>query len=144
MSSGMTINSINIVLILTLVTYLINPLEPYQWKNRVILIYSNDQEQMADQLDVFTSEKSGFLDRDLVVFSLNADSGVNPAENPLSEAEYKWLMKQYFTNMENFGVVLIGKDGGVKLESSVPVRTAKLFDLIDSMPMRIHEMKSGQ
>ena len=46
--------------------------------------------------------------------------------------------------MENFGVVLIGKDGGVKLESSVPVKTAKLFDLIDSMPMRIHEMKSGQ
>ena len=36
--------------------------------------------------------------------------------------------------------VLIGKDGGVKLRQEELVRPAELFALIDSMPMRKHEM----
>ena len=38
-------------------------------------------------------------------------------------------------------VLLIGKDGGVKLRSTEPVSTDELFALIDSMPMRRREME---
>jgi len=41
-----------------------------------------------------------------------------------------------------FQVLLIGKDGGVKLRSSGPVSMKDLFGLIDSMPMRQQEMDS--
>jgi len=41
-----------------------------------------------------------------------------------------------------FQVLLIGKDGGVKLRSSEPVSMKDLFGLIDSMPMRQQEMES--
>jgi hypothetical protein len=37
--------------------------------------------------------------------------------------------------------VLVGKDGGVKLERSGPVSLSVIFALIDSMPMRQREMQ---
>lgn len=35
-----------------------------------------------------------------------------------------------------FHVVLVGKDGGVKLKSDTVVSDVEMFDLIDRMPMR--------
>jgi hypothetical protein len=39
-----------------------------------------------------------------------------------------------------FRVRLVGKDGGVKLDSARPVATAEVFALIDAMPMRRAEV----
>ena len=36
--------------------------------------------------------------------------------------------------------LLIGRDGGVKLRTGLPVDTDKIFALIDTMPMRRREM----
>lgn len=41
-----------------------------------------------------------------------------------------------------FRVLLVGKDGGVKLDSDAPVTPAELFTLIDAMPMRKAELRS--
>jgi hypothetical protein len=41
-----------------------------------------------------------------------------------------------------FRVRLVGKDGGVKLDSAKPVVAADLFALIDAMPMRRQEVRS--
>jgi hypothetical protein len=38
-------------------------------------------------------------------------------------------------------VILIGKDGGEKLNSRTPVSVNQLEKLIDSMPMHKHEMQ---
>jgi hypothetical protein len=38
-------------------------------------------------------------------------------------------------------VLLVGKDGGVKLSSSSPLSASTLFGTIDAMPMRIDEMR---
>ena len=38
-------------------------------------------------------------------------------------------------------ILLVGKDGGVKLRSEEPVSIQRIFDLIDSMPMRRREMR---
>jgi hypothetical protein len=40
-----------------------------------------------------------------------------------------------------FEVLLIGKDGGVKLRSDKPVAASEIAALIDTMPMRQQEMK---
>ncbi len=40
-----------------------------------------------------------------------------------------------------FQVLLIGKDGGVKMRSATPVAAERILSLIDSMPMRQQEMR---
>ena len=41
----------------------------------------------------------------------------------------------------SFEVLLVGKDGGVKLRSSKPVAVSEIITLIDTMPMRQNEMR---
>jgi hypothetical protein len=42
------------------------------------------------------------------------------------------------------GVVLIGKDGGVKLRNDYVVAPQKILDLIDGMPMRRAEIMKNR
>jgi hypothetical protein len=51
------------------------------------------------------------------------------------------LRRRFGVNKGTFTVVLVGKDGGVKLERSGPVSLSVIFALIDSMPMRHREMQ---
>lgn len=41
----------------------------------------------------------------------------------------------------SFGVLLIGKDGHVKLRRGTPVAASEITALIDTMPMRQDEMR---
>ena len=43
-----------------------------------------------------------------------------------------------------FEVLLVGKDGGVKLRRDAPVATSEITRLIDTMPMRRREMEAGK
>ncbi len=45
------------------------------------------------------------------------------------------------TAQAGFEVVLVGKDGGVKLRRDKPVAASEITALIDTMPMRQYEMK---
>ncbi len=45
------------------------------------------------------------------------------------------------TNDQSFGILFIGKDGGIKYESNRFVSLNQLFELIDSMPMPQDEMQ---
>ncbi|NBF41151.1 MAG: DUF4174 domain-containing protein [Spirochaetes bacterium] len=51
------------------------------------------------------------------------------------------LRDKYGVDGQQFVVLLIGKDGGVKLRAEEPVTTTELFSLIDSMPMRRREIR---
>ena len=43
-----------------------------------------------------------------------------------------------------FEVLLVGKDGGVKLRREAPVAASEITALIDTMPMRQEEMRAGR
>jgi hypothetical protein len=73
--------------------------------------------------------ENGCQERDLDIIQVNK----------LSDQQ-KYL-KQFGVMEEEFRVMLIGKDGGVKLNSEQPVTVNQIFELIDSMPMRHHEMR---
>ena len=47
-------------------------------------------------------------------------------------------------NPNLFTLVLIGKDGGIKYSSNKIISSAKLYVLIDQMPMRQQEMKKNE
>jgi hypothetical protein len=59
------------------------------------------------------------------------------------QAMNKVSMKTQNVPLKDFqGVVLIGKDGGVKFKERFMVAPATIFDIVDSMPMRQAEIKN--
>ena len=61
----------------------------------------------------------------------------------LSEDDLAATRHRFQVERDEFLVILIGKDGGQKLNSRTPVTVEELKHLIDSMPMRKGEMSSG-
>jgi hypothetical protein len=59
----------------------------------------------------------------------------------LSEDELAAMRHHFKVEPSEFLVILIGKDGGEKLNSRTPVPVDQLTQLIDSMPMRKSETK---
>ncbi|WP_158810214.1 DUF4174 domain-containing protein [Beijerinckia sp. L45] len=52
------------------------------------------------------------------------------------------LRRKLGVGPKGFAVVLVGKDGGVKETWREPVAPAKIFALIDTMPMRADEVRA--
>jgi len=139
--SGTMISSLSIYLVLTLTYGESNPLEPHLWKNRVVIVYSNNTQDLTDQIDLFQKASAEFTERHLVVYGLGPKGGTYPNQKQMSEKDHEWFLKNYVHDKDDFLVILVGKDGGIKLKSHTPVGNSELFDLIDGMPMRIQEMK---
>lgn len=60
---------------------------------------------------------------------------------PLGEQAVWQLQEKFEIDPANFVLILVGKDGGVKLRKEEYTLMSDIFDLIDSMPMRKQEMK---
>jgi len=118
-----------------------NPLSPYKWENRVLLIFSESQEQITEQKKKWFVDREGLNDRDLVIFEFNNRHGKSPDHVMLKAKQVNWFYEHYNSKNAEFKVVLIGKDGGVKLQTNEYLSTKKLFSTIDAMPMRQEEMK---
>lgn len=122
-----------------------NLLEKYQWKNRLVLVFSdNDGQSMAEQ-QINWLKKNGqdLAERELLYFWFgeeNADMSISgfPAQEVAS------LRERYNPEGKPFLLLLIGKDGGVKMIRTTAVEPREIFDLIDSMPMRRSEMKGNR
>lgn len=60
---------------------------------------------------------------------------------PLEEEAVRQLQEEFEIDPADFVIILVGKDGGVKLRQEEYTPMGDIFDLIDSMPMRQREMK---
>jgi hypothetical protein len=116
-------------------------LDAYRWQNRIILIFAPAAGDTiyAQQLAVFATQEAELADRDLLIGQFPADEQGSFAGQPVAQAGGIALRARYDVPEGAFALILIGKDGGVKLTADEPVSTARLFDLIDSMPMRRRE-----
>jgi len=116
-------------------------LDAYRWQNRIILIFAPaaGDTMYAQQLAVFATREAELADRDLLIGQFPADEQGSFAGQPVARAGGAALRGRYDVPEESFALILIGKDGGVKLTADEPVSTARLFELIDSMPMRQQE-----
>ena len=94
----------------------------------IVLVGQPNDLRMAQQRMVFEHDMVALRERDVVVQEITPDKarrdraelGVNPHAA--------------------FEVLLVGKDGGVKLRRLAPVEVAEMTTLIDKMPMRQEEM----
>ena len=121
-------------------------LDAYQWKNRIILVFapSSDADAYKRQMQEFEGQKDGILDRDLVILELFENGESRWGHTPLSEFVAPRMRRQFDNGRDEFVLILIGKDGTVKLRSNHSVAIWKLFGLIDAMPMRQEEMRRKQ
>jgi hypothetical protein len=119
-------------------------LDALRWKNRVLVLFSPSESDPSFQLQKrgLASSAQGVLDRDLMVLEIIEQGQSRAGNQLLSEKSVQAIRKRFGVQAGPFQVLLIGKDGGVKLRSSEPVSVKDIFGLIDSMPMRQQEMES--
>ncbi len=115
----------------------------YRWKNRLLLILAPSAGD--PRLTAFEKRLSERLDdvreRDLLTLRLLETGLSGRAKHAMSPEDAKALRRRYRAVPGRFTVILIGKDGGVKLVQEERVSLQAIFDLIDTMPMRRREMQ---
>ena len=109
------------------------PLAQYLWKRRVVLSFSAAEStperiSLLKQIEQYQCE---FDDRQMVHIDLIAGS-----------SDHQLLSRKFSMPNKNFNLVLLGKDGDVKLHTSQP-SLENLLTLIDTMPMRQRELRIG-
>lgn len=121
-------------------------LKQYQWKNRLLLLFSPSPGEPAYQAlrRELQEQAGGVRERDLLVFHVleQGKSLMNGRE--ISPAGAQALRQRFRIEPGAFTVVLVGKDGGAKLKRGAGVALADIFGLIDSMPMRQREMQKQE
>ena len=105
-------------------------LDKYLWENRVVIIFNTTQNnhEVQEQLKAFQRFSKEIEDREIIVLV------------PKKEAKSE-LLKKFALSNSFSGLILVGKDGGVKLRQKLVVKPEVLFTLIDAMPMRQSEMR---
>lgn len=108
-----------------------NPLAAHRWKARVVVMSAPgpDDPHLLRQRALLAAVPDGVRDRDLVVL-----------EAVGATADARGLRARLGLPDASFRVVLVGKDGGAKLDSATPLPAETLFSTIDAMPMRRDEM----
>ena len=105
-------------------------LSQYRWKHRILILFapaaSHEPYRVFDER--LTHRSGDVLDRDLIVFRVFEDD------------EGKDLRGRFKPKPGEFTLILIGKDGEIKLSEENNADLQEIFDLIDSMPMRKAEM----
>lgn len=130
--------------ILSLNTMQSQQLEKHQWKNRVLLIISDNEasDNYKNQILKLEAAQDGLIERKVLVYN------VLPNKYKVSNSSNNWIASSVLFNTfmdtnDAFTVILIGLDGTVKLKKEAVLATKTLFDLIDSMPMRQAEMRKN-
>ena len=118
-------------------------LSQFQWKNRLLFLFApNRDHPFFDVLHKsLTSRQADVADRDLVIFEILESGPSRMNTNWLDPQIAQSLWDKFDVAQGEFTVILIGKDGGIKLNRQDQTRLEDLFALIDAMPMRQEEMR---
>ncbi len=119
-----------------------DPMDSYQWKNRVLLMFASpDDPELTNQRDTLSRHEAELADRDMVVFAVVGDDQIVPLYGDAPPAAQAARLREQFevSSGDGFTALLVGKDGGVKWRKNRPAIPQELFGLIDAMPMRRNE-----
>lgn len=114
------------------------PLQPFEWKHRLILIRDAADEGSAI-VENLEQHRTAIAERHILWFVLGEGSVESNYQGPLRDDFAVSIERAgYWQDAET--VLLIGKDGGVKARQAT-LDLEALFRRIDSMPMRRAEMR---
>jgi hypothetical protein len=116
-------------------TTLAQTLRANRAKKRILLVGTPtvDAPELMQQKKLLATAGPQLRERDFVVLQL--------VYSQLSDADRQYWTQELKQSLTGFSVVLIGKDGGVKLNQLQPLAPADLFGTVDKMPMRKQEAK---
>ena len=97
-----------------------------------------EDSQLSEQIKKFQGLETELKERQLLVFVIRGDE-ITDIDGDQTELD---PTRMAFSSFK--GVILIGKDGGIKLQEPFVIEPQRIFDLIDSMPMRKAEMKNSE
>jgi hypothetical protein len=95
----------------------------------VVVIGRPDDPRIGQQHAALVHDAAALRERDVVVQDLTPDAARR--ERPELDV----------SPQADFEVLVVGKDGGVKLRRPAPVTASDIMGLIDAMPMRRAEMR---
>lgn len=115
----------------------------FEWKNRLLFIFApHSGHPHLKQIQAEISDaKAGVKDRDMVVFEVLEKDPSHMSGSILPQPDAVALRKRFEIHPNTYALVLVGKDGGVKLKRNERVALNEIFELIDLMPMRRNEMR---
>ena len=118
-------------------------LTQFQWKNRLLFLFAPDASNpLFNRLQSeITKQLHEVEDRDLVIFKILEHGPSRMNTTPLDRQTANSIRDHFAAPQRLFTLILVGKDGGVKLKRNDQVNLADVFGLIDSMPMRQNEMQ---
>jgi hypothetical protein len=111
------------------------------WEKRVLLVFTPDEQDAGfrRQESILQSINAGLDERDMTVIRAFADDRVVLDEQSHAQSAASFYQR-FAVSSNEFRVILVGKDGTVKLDRDSAVTGDDLFALIDSMSMRRYEM----
>mgnify|MGYP001497488147 CR=1 FL=1 len=106
-------------------------LNDFLWINRpiVVLADSPGDPRFVEQMRLLREQLPDLKDRDVVVIT---------DTEPSQKTDLRQKLRP-----RGFMLVLIGKDGGIKLRKPSPWNVREISRIIDKMPMRRQEMRAG-
>jgi hypothetical protein len=109
---------------------------------RPLLVFApTDKDQaLLVQIRLFASDRSAMHQREVLLVPITQNAEAT-ASGPMSPQEAAAVRRRFHIAPNAFTVLLLGKDGGEKLRSHVPIPPETLIRTIDSMPMRQQEMR---
>ena len=117
-------------------------LTPYHNKNRLVFLFAPNKSNALyrKQAALWQGKRAEMDERDILRFNVFESGAGEIGAAPLSAGGSGALRKRFKIRRGAFRMILVGKDGHTALSSAVPVPAARLFALIDAMPMRRQEM----
>lgn len=114
-------------------------LSDFKWKNRVLLLIDTESnsENIKQQIKAFEGQHNAFQERDIIYFIITPKGSYNSDKQLLTLSGLQTYQKKDFS-----GLILLGKDGGIKLKDTFIVPAKTIISLIDVMPMRQSEIIS--
>ena len=133
-----------LTVILISTTTMAQNLDAYKWENRILLLKVSDfsSGELKEQLKTLQHHPVELRNRDILIFIVTDDAVLDTLKRKTA-LKSRQIIEAY--GLKDFqGLILIGKDGGVKMKESFVVNPKAIFSLIDSMPMRQAEMKRSK
>ena len=107
-------------------------LSEFRWKKRPVVVFADSENDPAylEQIDFLQDRREELLERDVVVL-IDTD--------PAARSAMRLKMRP-----RGFMLVLVGKDGGIKLRKPFPWNVREISRSIDKMPMRQREIRDAK
>jgi len=124
-------------------------LKTHQWEHRILIVKIPNGNSIKAQKQYKEIHKSleGMIERKLVLYTIvNEDFFfVNYESCTLNNTgKISKKLKEILNQKEDFEILLIGLDGGIKLKQTNVLTQENLFNIVDAMPMRSNELRKNQ